>query len=235
MAAAEQASWWFRGRRRVLDAVVGRLGLAPDSRLCDLGCGTGGNLAMLAGYGQVTGVERDPAAAQMARDATGLDVREGSAEATGLDSDSFDIVCLLDVLEHLPDEAPALAEITRILRPGGLLLLTVPAFPMLWSGHDVALHHCRRYRRTGLARVLLNAGFELEWLSYYNAALFPPVAAVRVGRRLLGGGTAKADLGATTEGPAARLLEAVFAAERHVVGRVPLPVGVSLIGVARAP
>ncbi|MEZ4269216.1 MAG: class I SAM-dependent methyltransferase [Myxococcota bacterium] len=232
MAEAEADSWWFRGRRRVLDAVVGRMDLPRDSRICDLGCGTGGNLAMLARYGVVTGVERDPMAARMAREATGFEVQVGTAEQTELASDSFDVVCLFDVLEHLPAEGPALAEIRRILRPGGRLLLTVPAFPLLWSGHDVALHHFRRYRRAGLARVLLNAGMDLQWLSYYNAALFPPVAAVRVGRRLLGGGSARADLGASSDGLGSSVLEAIFAAERHIVGRIPLPVGVSLIGVA---
>ncbi len=232
MAAAESDSWWFRGRRRILDSVIARMGLSRDSKICDLGCGTGGNLAMLARYGVVTGVERDQIAAQMARDATGFDVRVGAAEDTGLASKSFDLVCLFDVLEHLAAEGPALAEIRRILRPGGRLLLTVPAFPLLWSGHDGALHHFRRYRRAGLARVVLNAGLDLQWLSYYNAALFPPVAAVRVARRLLGGGAVRADLGTSSAGPAAHALEAIFAAERHLVGRVPLPIGVSLIGVA---
>lgn len=232
MAAAEADSWWFRGRRRVLNSVVARMELSRDSRICDLGCGTGGNLAMLARYGVVTGVERDPGAAQMAHDATGFDVQVGTAEDTGLPSKSFDLVCLFDVLEHLPVEGPALAEIRRVLRPGGRLLLTVPAFPLLWSGHDVALHHFRRYRRAGLSRILLNAGLDLQWLSYYNAALFPPVAAVRVARRLLGGGRVRADLGTSSEGLAAHVLEAVFAAERHIIGRVSLPIGVSLIGVA---
>ncbi|MCB9729987.1 MAG: class I SAM-dependent methyltransferase [Deltaproteobacteria bacterium] len=235
MAEAEQHSWWFRGRRRVLDSVLGRLELPPGARICDLGCGTGGNLPMLQAHGEVVGVERDESAARMARESTGLDVRQGSAEATGLPAHSFDLVCMFDVLEHLPAEGPALAEVRRILRPGGRLLLTVPAFMMLWSGHDVALHHHRRYRRAGLARELLNAGLDLQWLSYYNIALFPPVAVVRVGRRVLGGGSARADLGAGAQGLTARVLEAVFAAERHVVGRLPLPLGVSLIGVARAP
>ena len=232
MAEAESRSWWFKARRRILNDAVGRLGLPADPRIADLGCGTGGNLPMLARHGYVTGVETSPKAAAMAREATGLAIVGGEAHATGLPDGSFQLVTMFDVLEHLDEEAPALAEVSRILAPEGLFLFTVPAFMLLWSGHDEALHHRRRYRRAQLREVIRTAGFEVDWLSYYNAALFPPVAAIRVARRLVGGGRRSADVGEMT-GWTAGLLEGLFAAERHVVGRVSLPFGVSLIGLAR--
>ena len=145
------------------------------------------------------------------------------------------LITMLDVLEHLDEEAPALSEVRRLLVPGGHLLITVPAFMMLWSGHDVALHHRRRYRRPELRRRLQEAGLEVQWLTYYNTALFPAVAGVRLTRRLLGGGADEADVADDAPGPMSGLLEGLFAAERHLVGRVPLPFGVSLVGVAREP
>lgn len=232
MADAESGSWWFRARRRILNDTVGRLDLPPDPRIADLGCGTGGNLSMLERHGYVTGVEASAKAATIARKATGLAVLTAGADATGLPDASFQLVTMFDVLEHLDDEAPAIQEVRRILSPGGLFLFTVPAFMSLWSGHDEALHHRRRYRRGPLHKIVSEGGLEVAWLSYYNAGLFPPVAAVRVARRLLGGGKKRADVGATG-GWAAAALEGVFSAERHIVGRVRLPFGVSLIGLAR--
>lgn len=232
MAEAESRSWWFKARRRILNDTVGRLDLPANPRIADLGCGTGGNLPMLARHGYATGVETSPKAAAMAREATGLAVVTAEAHATGLPDASFQLVTMFDVLEHLDDEAPTLAEVARLLAPDGFFLFTVPAFMLLWSGHDEALHHRRRYRRGQLRDVIVDAGLEIDWLSYYNATLFPPVAAVRVARRVVGGGQRSADVGEMT-GWAANMLEGLFAAERHVVGRIPLPFGVSLIGVAR--
>ena len=234
MAEAESRSWWFKARRRILDDVVSRLPLPTAPRIADLGCGTGGNLPMLAKHGYVTGIEASPRAAVLARDASGLAVITAPANATGLPDASFQLVTMFDVLEHLEDEQPTLAEVSRLLVPAGYFLFTVPAFMLLWSGHDEALHHRRRYRRNQLRDILQTAGLSVDWLTYYNASLFPPVAAVRVARRLMGGGQRSADVG-QSGGWSAQLLESVFAAERHVVGRLPLPFGVSLIGVARKP
>jgi len=232
MAAAESGSWWFRARRQILNDVVGRLGLPPDPRIVDLGCGTGGNLPMLARHGYVTGVEASATASARAREATGLAVLTAEAQATGLADGAFQLATMFDVLEHLDEEQPTLREVRRLLAPGGLFLFTVPAFMSLWSGHDEALHHRRRYRKGPLREVVAASGLEVDWISYYNATLFPPVATIRMARRLLGGGSQEADVGAT-DGWSARLLQGVFAAERHVVGRWTLPFGVSLIGVAR--
>ncbi len=234
MFEAEQRSWWFRGRRRILDTVISRLGLPPGARIADIGCGTGGNLVMLARHGRAVGVEPSPAGAAFARERTGGEIVAADAAATGLDTGTFDLVAMFDVLEHLEDERPALAEVRRLLAPGGRFLFTVPAFMQLWSGHDVALHHHRRYRRGPLAELLTTAGFEVDHLSYYNAALFPAVAAIRVARRRLSGDTEEADVADGAPGPLGRALEGLFAAERHVVDRLTLPFGVSLLGVARA-
>lgn len=235
MAEAEQRSWWFRGRRRVLNEVIERLPLSPESHILDIGCGTGGNLSMLARHGQVTGVEFSEQAAAIARGQEAGEIVVGAAEKVPLEEGGFHLVTLLDVLEHLDDEAPALAEVRRLLVPGGYLLVTVPAFMMLWSGHDVALHHRRRYRRPELKGRLQEAGLEIQWLTYYNTALFPAVAGVRLTRRLLGGGADEADVADDAPGPLSGVLEGLFAAERHIVGRLPLPFGVSLVGVAREP
>ena len=234
MAEAEEASWWFRARRKILHRVLSDLALPSATRLADIGCGMGGNLGMLRAFGYVTGVEMNPEAAAAARKRTGLAVLTAPAEKTPLDTGSIDVVTMFDVLEHLEDEAEALREVRRILKPGGRFIFTVPAFQMLWSGHDEALHHKRRYTKPELVRKLSSSGLTVDWCSYYNASLFPPVAAVRLSRRLLGLGETKADVGQAT-GWQGRLLERIFAAERHVVGRLTLPVGVSLIGVATNP
>jgi len=187
---------------------------------------------MLARHGYVTGVESSSKAAALAREATGLAVITASAHETGLPDEAFQLVTMFDVLEHIEDEGRALAEVRRVLAPGGQFLFTVPAFMLLWSGHDEALHHHRRYRRSPLKALVESAGLEVDWLSYYNTSLFPPVAAIRLTRRLMGGGEQSADVG-EREGWTSRMLERLFAAERHIVGRVTLPFGVSLIGVAR--
>ncbi len=236
MYEAEDRSWWFRGRRRVVEQVVASLALPAEARIVDVGCGTGGNLPMLARHGGVVGIEPSPEARRFARSRGAAAIAEGDAYATGLEECMADLVTLLDVLEHLRDEARALAEVRRVLRPGAPLLVTVPAFMTLWSAHDEVLHHERRYVKRGLRRVLEDAGFTIDWLTYYNAGLFPAVAAVRVARRALPGrGAARADGAELPPLPLNLALEELFAAERHVVGRLPLPFGVSLIGVARAP
>ena len=233
MYEAEQVSWWFRARRRILSDVIGRLDLPAEPKLVDIGCGTGGNLPMLEAYGEVLGVEYSPTGAKFARTRTQCDIVEGSATETSLESDRFDLATMLDVLEHLEDDDAGLREVHRVLRPGGQFVFTVPAFMMLWSAHDEALHHYRRYRRPELRAKLQSAGFSVDWISYYNTSLFPPVAAVRLARKLVGGGESAADGVEVPPKPINAMLEGLFAVERHVVGRLNLPFGVSLIGLAR--
>ena len=217
MRALEERHWWFRGRRRLLRALLGRVG--AGGRLLDAGCGTGGNLAF---FGPGVGV--DPAAEAVAAcRARGLDVVQAGLEALPFADAAFDVVLATDVLEHVEDDVAALRELRRVAAPGAVLLVTVPAHPRLWSAHDVALHHRRRYRRDELLARLCSAGWEPVVVTWWNAVLLPLVAAARVRRS--GGGTDHDRTPRWADG----LLELPLAAEAWLVHQgVDLPFGVSL-------
>jgi SAM-dependent methyltransferase len=234
--AHERHHWWFAARRRiVLHRLRKEIGRHDEPlRLLDVGCGAGGMLDHLREFGDVTGVDPAPAAVRYAA-GKGADVRFGTLpdDLPFTTSEHFDVITLLDVLEHIDDDVASLRALHRLLVPGGLLLLTVPAFPALWSGHDVVNEHKRRYTRSGLRQRLEGAGFDVRMLSFFNAALFPPIAGVRIVKRWLGGTEGGGDLGSVPR-PLNAVLRSVFAAERHVLGLLPLPFGVSLIAAARA-
>ncbi|MFL6850075.1 MAG: class I SAM-dependent methyltransferase, partial [Sphingomicrobium sp.] len=144
----------------------------------------------------------------------------------------FDLVALLDVLEHVPDDRSGLMAIRERLKPGGKLLVTVPANKWMWSAHDVAHHHFRRYAKGELQRLLTGAGFEVQLHTYFNSLLFPAVAAARIVGKLRGSETADDAMpGARVNG----ILERVFGIEASLIGRIRMPFGVSLIAVVRRP
>jgi SAM-dependent methyltransferase len=228
MAASEGRHWWFAGRRTILSSLIARLSLRGKSRILELGCGTGGNLEMLARFGEVAAMESDDAARAIALEKTAgrFDIRPGRCpDQIPFAGQRFDLVCLFDVLEHIEDDVATLRAVRALLAPAGRALLTVPAYRWLWSAHDEFLHHRRRYTARELRARTLQAGLRIETLSYFNTLLFPLAAAARLlgldGRR-------------APAAPLNGVLRALFGAERFVVGRVPLPFGVSLLAVARA-
>ena len=173
-AALEDRHFWYAARRR---QVARRLGAeAGRGWALDLGAGSGGNTSLLtdAGYHAVA-LERHPVAAQVAR-SRGLAVLEGDGHRLPFADATFDLVLACDVLEHLDDDLAAVQEVRRVLRPGGRLLLTVPADPTLWSAHDVALDHRRRYTRQTLSAVLEEGGLHLSAMSAWMVLLRPLVA-----------------------------------------------------------
>jgi len=226
----DRRHWWFRGRLAVLLATLRRVLPPGRLQLLELGCGTGNVLASLAEFGVAVGMEAHPELATAAR-AAGLDVRPGRLpEDLVVEPGWADAVLLLDVLEHLDDDVAALVTACRAVRPGGLLVITVPAYRWLWSGHDVALGHRRRYTGRELARVVRRAGLSVVHASYFNTLLFPAVVLTRGWKRLRG--DQRHDL--RRPSPVVnRWLERVFALERHLVPRVSLPFGASLLVVAR--
>jgi SAM-dependent methyltransferase len=235
--AFEAWHWWFRGRVRILSAVLRReLGVALPARIASVGCGPLPGIGWLVPFltpgGRVIGVDAD---VRHARDApAGCLAAAGVAEAIPLRSASCDLVVALDVIEHLDDDAAGLRECARVLRPGGLLVVTVPALPSLWGAQDVVSRHRRRYTRATLSEAFERAGLSPAGVTYFNSLLLPTIAAVRWARRLWPPrGPVRSDFEDTRPGIANRLLSAAFGAEAHLVGRVSLPIGVSLLATAR--
>jgi SAM-dependent methyltransferase len=159
-----------------------------------------------------------------------VDVRPGRLpDAVPFAGGSFDLVCLLDVLEHIDDDRAALRRVRGLLRPGGRLLLTVPAYQWLYGAHDRAHHHRRRYSAADVRRRAREAGLETQRCGYFNTFLFPLVVARRIGQRR-GEATDSAD--AALPGPALnRLLHTVFSSERWLVPRLLFPFGTSVLAV----
>jgi SAM-dependent methyltransferase len=234
----EARHWWFVGRRRILAAVLADLfGTRGDLRILDIGCGTGGMLPLLSVHGRVTGIDPAEAAIRYSRQRYG-----STAELLQLDfpreippGGGYDLVTLFDVLEHLDDDGRALEAASSLLRPGGWLLITVPALRSLWSPHDVINQHRRRYLRRELKERIEGAGFHLERLSYYNSLLLPAVFGARLlRRRLARKGDRRSDFRIGNDWINSRLAD-LFGAERHLLRRCNLPLGVSLIAVASKP
>ncbi len=241
-ARAEDAHWWFRARRRIVARVIDQLDLPAGARLLEMGCATGGNLELLSRYGALDAVEMDQGAVAYAKSrGTGASVYQGHLpDALSRDiGGSYDLVTLLDVLEHIPDDRASLGVLYDLMAPGGTLLVTVPAYQWLWSAHDIVNHHQRRYRRSELVRRIRAAGFAIEQATYFNTLLFPLVAGARavgnVAERVRPSDRAVSDIDAIPSAPVNRMLEAVFAFERRVVSRLRLPFGVSILVVARRP
>jgi len=235
--AFEAWHWWFRGRVRILSTVLRReLGATSPMRIASVGCGPLSGLEWLVPFlapgGRVIGIDADVRHARDVPD--GCLAAAGAAEAIPLRAESCELVLALDVIEHLDDDAAGLRECTRTLRRGGLLVVTVPALPSLWGAQDVVSQHRRRYTRATLRDAFARAALSPARVTYFNSLLFPPIAAVRWARRLWPPhGPVRSDFEDTRPGIANGLLAAAFGAESHLVGRVPLPVGASLLAVAR--
>jgi len=232
---AEERHWWYRGRRRVLAAVLDSLALDPGTRILDAGCGSGRNMADLALRGTVAGVELASSSLEVAR-ARGLgEVRAGSLEEPLPFADgAFDLAVALDVLEHLRDDELAWRELARVVAPGGRLVVTVPQYAWLWGEHDVVSHHHRRYTRSMLTERAARAGWRTERLTAFNSTLLPAIAAARLLQRLRASTQPADDLARTPRGPVNAMLERILAAEAAWIGRGRgLPAGVSLLAVLR--
>jgi SAM-dependent methyltransferase len=233
MAELDQRHWWYVARRKVIAELIRRRAKLPaNARLLEIGCGTGHNLAMLAEFGHVDALEVDDAARVVAAKRLGRDVLSAPLpDLTGVRQRHYDMVAAFDVVEHIPDDRAAIAGIARLLRPGGKLVLTVPAHQWMWSAHDVVNHHQRRYSKGQLRQLIESSPLKLNRIGYFNSLLFPVAVAERLASKVRG--KEDADLAMPT-GPINQALERIFAAERSLIGRVPLPPGLSLFAVASA-
>lgn len=232
MAAHDSHHWWYRARRDILaDYVTREAKLPANARILEIGCGTGHNLPMLAQFGGVDAIEIDEAARDIASVRLGKPV--GAAplpELTGVERGAYDMVAVLDVVEHIEDDVGALKAMAECLKPGGCILIAVPAHQWMWSAHDVVNHHKRRYSKATLNAAIVKAGLKHNGLSWFNSLLFPAAVAARLAGKLMG----KDD---SDDSPPPKTLntifEKVFRVERHLVGRVPLTPGLSILTLAR--
>lgn len=232
MAEIDSRHWWFVARRKILDSVIRRIVRPPkDARILEVGCGTGHNLEMLGRFGTVEATELEPEARALASERLGRPVQAAALPDLSMYPEaSFDLVALLDVLEHVADDRSALGAIAGRLKPGGKLLVTVPANPWMWSAHDDAHHHHRRYTKPELRTVAAEQGFAIDLLSYFNSLLFPPIAAARAAGKMLGREVAD---DAVPPAPVNSILKRIFELEAPLVGTIPFPFGVSLVAVLR--
>jgi len=233
MAELDQRHWWYRARRRVLAELIRRMAPPPpNARLLEIGCGTGHNLEMLGQFGPVDGLELDDQARAIAEQRLGRSVMSSPLpELSSVPEQHYDLVGAFDVIEHIDDDAAALDSIAKRLKPGGKFVMTVPAHQWMWSAHDVVNHHQRRYSKARLKRLIDRSPLRLEAIGYFNSLLFPVAVAERMASKLRGKDDANLSLPAK---PLNSAMEKTFAAERHLIGRVPLPPGLSLFAVASA-
>ena len=234
MRRLEDHHWWFVGKRLLVAALLGDVLAKPGLRLLDVGCGTGGVLACLGNGVRPVGVDRSALALAHCRQRGLTAVACAGAGALPFAPSSFDVVLLLDVLEHFADEQRLLAEVRALVRAGGHVLVSVPAFQFLWSEHDEILKHVRRYRAGALRRALEEARFTVERLTYTNAVAFPPAVVVRGLLQRLGiwarGRTDFREHGTLVNGA----LVGAYRLEAQALARgIRLPVGLSVAAVAK--
>jgi SAM-dependent methyltransferase len=232
-AAVEQTHWWFVGRRELFGREIARLTLAPSARVADIGTGTGAGLRMLRdiGFSDVRGVDMSEAAIRYCALKNLGEVQRGDACALPFPDASYDLICATDVIEHVDDDARALAEISRVLRHGGYALLTVPTFASLWGLQDEKAHHKRRYRLAPLLAQVRSAGMVPVRFYYFNYLLFAPIW---MARQIIRIAAVRLDSENEVNTPAInRLLTAIFRFDCLTAPHLRLPFGVSALIVAR--
>lgn len=233
MAEIDRDHWWFVGRRKILTALIARFRPKPGRmRILEVGCGTGSNIAMLQQFGVVDAIEPDDHARAFSEARTGIAIKSGYLPNVPLDDGVYDLIVLFDVLEHIPDDHGALTALRPKLAPGGRLMLAVPAMPSLWSAHDEAHHHQRRYTRATLDQVVRASGYRRVHLTAFNSLMLPAIIGMRWLKKVRGreGG----DDDALPPAPLNRLLARLFGGEAWFAARGLLPAGVSLALIAEA-
>lgn len=245
-AEREESYWWFVAKNRIILSLVDRFLPAnaasggPRPRACDIGCGCGGLLKLLAPRFDVVGTDMSP----IARDycaKRGFTALDGSLPDNLPFSpergDAFDLIVMSEVIEHVEHDREAVAAVAPLLKPGGLLVCTVPAHQWMWSSHDTYNHHFRRYSRRGFGRLFEGLPLERLALSYANAAMFLPMAAVRLAHRAVHGAPKPGEGDAPKISPLPRpingLLTGLFAAEGRIIPRMSLPIGSSVVAAFR--
>jgi ubiquinone/menaquinone biosynthesis C-methylase UbiE len=236
----EQTHWWYKARRRIVEFYLAQ-GFASRQgcTILDIASACGANLDYYKKYGTVCGVDISETSINYCKKRGITNVLKADAHHLPFGESSFDIVLALDALEHFSDDRRVLAEIYRVLRQNGTLIVSSPAFNLLWSQHDEAFHHVRRYTRRELKDKLASAGFSVVYATYWSCLLFFPVFFLRRGRDLLrqlmkSKRQPVSDFGMTIPPVIMKLLDGLAQGEAFFIKRrVTFPLGVSVFSVAR--
>lgn len=232
----EADHWWFAARREIVLNLIERyIPAKSGNAILDVGCGAGMMIEYLKSFGHVRGLDFSEEAVRYGNLRMGNDtvIQLGNlSEDVPFENESYSLITLLDVIEHIDDELNALKTVCRLLRQEGLLVCTVPAYQFLWSGHDVLNHHKRRYTRKELKKIIIASGFEIEKISYFNSFLAPFVLLSRFISSSQKRMEPKSDFKIYPQG-LNTLLKKIFLTEKYLLPYISFPFGISLICVAR--
>lgn len=231
MSLLEDKHWWFVGRRKIIESVLDKFyKKSASNKILEIGCGTGGNLPLLSKYGALTAIELYDEAIEIAAKRNICPVYKGSLPDNIQLENKYDLICMLDVLEHIEDDSGALNNLASQLNSNGMLLITVPAYMFLWSAHDEIHHHQRRYTRKELEGIIMKSGLKIKYSTYFNTLLFPLVYSARLAGKLVNKNQAS---DANMPSPIVNLiLQSIFQLEKLILRLISLPFGVSVLIIA---
>jgi len=225
----EEKHWWHISKRRIILKLISKYISIKNPKILDIGCGTGKNVEVFSKIGQAWGIDNSPLAIKFCKKRGLKNIRLGTAENTKFPADTFDIITLLDVLEH-SDDKKIIKEVKRILKKHRFLILTVPALPQLWSNWDVVLHHKRRYTKNSLINLFNQNEFKLIRISYMYSFLVLPTIIIRTIKNILYPKNYPSDF--RLSNPLLNfLLDKISTLESSLVINFSVPVGLSLIAI----
>lgn len=235
----EEKHWWFVGRRCLLKLIVEKyFNQKKNLRILDVGCGSGGNFEFLSNYGEVHGVDNSLLAIKYAKNKAYKSLSKAEAERLPFPKQKFDLVLLLDVVEHIKDDKKALSEAKRVLKSDGAIIITAPAMPFIWSKHDQMQGHYRRYTKKMFRSLSQDTALKLVYIKYFNFFLALPISIIRILSRLnlfnkLGEYDSRINFSVVNLNIVNNFLASLFKKEISFLEKLNYPLGISLVAVLK--
>lgn len=232
MVKTEDRHWWFMGRRQIISTTLTSLQLPENPKILEIGCGTGGNLEMLSQFGTISAMDMNQYAIGIA--STKIDdsnnLKQGHCpDKIPFKENSFDLICLFDVLEHIDNDVDTLVAIKALLKVNGKIVITVPSYQWMFGAHDKFLHHKRRYSKSQLKKSIHSSGLNISRLTYFNTFLLPIAMIVRLKEKVFKNST---NFGNKVPHPIVNwLLTKIFMSESPILGFFNLPFGLSHLSI----